>query len=126
MSSGGLGDRAGEVAGERRKEHEETMTHLLSSAGATLLSGLIRVDAAVKPVLTADDGWRDGDGPWWPLRLIFTTLWIVLVIFLVRWIIGRRGGDRDDLHRARGVLAERYARGEITAAEYEERLERLR
>jgi putative membrane protein len=57
---------------------------------------------------------------WWP---IFWLLLIALVIFL----IGRRGwwGARRG-PTAKEILAERYARGEIGADEYRERLTTLK
>jgi uncharacterized membrane protein len=58
-------------------------------------------------------------------------VWITDIALLVRfvflrggcWGIGRRGPWPD---RARGILAERYARGEIGEDEYRMRLEHLR
>ncbi len=62
---------------------------------------------------------------WWPL---WPLLWIAVIATLV-WLFARRRrapeGPRG-LDRAREILAERYARGEITSDEYRERLERLR
>ena len=65
------------------------------------------------------------DGYWFP----FAFLWLVL-LGLVVWFVVRGGRWRhrppSDLDRARGILAERFARGEITGEEYRERLEQLR
>ena len=98
------------------------------------MSGLQELSAAV--VLHAGPWDGDGDGWWWVVRAMFLVLWIVFVIFLVRWIVfgrfGRGGGPPggwggpSGIERARGILAERYARGEIDANEYQERLNRLR
>jgi putative membrane protein len=82
----------------------------------------------------------------WPRHgwfLLFPLVWITLIALLVRfafmrggfehalvralgagWGFGRRNGPWPD--RARGILAERYARGEIGEDEYRSRLERLR
>jgi putative membrane protein len=70
-----------------------------------------------------------GPQHWW--FLLFPLVWIVAVALLIRFVFvpGRRGcwsrggwpGDR-----ARGILAERYARGEIGDEEYRTRRERLR
>lgn len=56
----------------------------------------------------------DGDHAWWPL---WPLLWIAVIGTIV-WLVvrrrrpgGRRPGDGTD--RARDILAERYARGEI-------------
>jgi putative membrane protein len=68
----------------------------------------------------------DGDHGWWPL---FGLLWIAIFATIVWLLIRRgwgRGRDGDPLDRARGVLAERFARGEIGPEEYRERLAELR
>jgi putative membrane protein len=66
------------------------------------------------------DGW---DHPWWPLwPLVWATLIGVAVWLIVRRRDRRRG---DPLDPARAVLAERYARGELTSEEYRTRLEEL-
>lgn len=82
-----------------------------------------------------DWGWGHGGGPgfWWPL---IPLLWIGLIGTVI-WFVARRSGT----HRmgdaaasaagssqgptARQILAERYARGEISTEEYHERLENL-
>jgi putative membrane protein len=87
----------------------------------------------VLPVLVAfgGDGWRHGWGPgsgwgwlWGPIVLLG---WVA-VIATVGWLVVRSGrpGERSGVERAREVLAERYARGELTTEEYRERLEQLR
>jgi putative membrane protein len=71
-------------------------------------------------VLAEGGNW--GPGGWWP---IFPILWFLFFGFLIfalfRW---RRGGPPQWAGRqsAEGVLAERYARGEISEDEYRERL----
>jgi putative membrane protein len=51
----------------------------------------------------------------------------VLVTLVVFWFRGRRRGDRwHAAVSAEGVLAERYARGEIDVEEYQSRLAVLR
>jgi putative membrane protein len=60
---------------------------------------------------------------WWPLWLLF---WAALIGTTV-WLIARRRDRRSDpLDRAREVLAERYAQGELSGEEYRERLDDLR
>jgi putative membrane protein len=69
----------------------------------------------------ADYG-RDHAHGWWPLWLV---LWAALLI-AAAWLVSRRVGRRSDpLERARAVLAERYASGELTGQEYRERLDEL-
>ena len=65
----------------------------------------------------ANNGW--GPGAWWPIFPLFWVLfWGVIVFAVFRF----RGGRWQRGHSAEGVLAERYARGEITVEEYRERL----
>lgn len=80
-------------------------------------------------------GWGHmGGGGWswlWATAMVLT--W-VLVIGAVAWLIGaaarRPGGAAvpppSGTDRARAILAERYARGEISTEEYDERLAKLR
>jgi putative membrane protein len=75
--------------------------------------------------LMSTDG---GDGPhgWWPLWML---VWVAVFATIVWLLVQRRRGrgrEGDPLDRARGVLAERFARGEIGPDEYRERLEQLR
>jgi putative membrane protein len=75
------------------------------------------------PTLPASsgDGW---DHAWWPLWLVF---WLAVAIGAV-WFFTRRrrdGGPQDGISRARDILAERFARGELTVDEYRERLGQL-
>lgn len=50
--------------------------------------------------------------------------WVVIIAAAV-WLVSRsRDGTRPS--RAREILDERYARGELTTDEYRERLEQLR
>jgi putative membrane protein len=72
--------------------------------------------------ILASGHWHQGGWfPWFPfVPLFFLGLWILLFgfVFRRRW----RGGGPD----AQGVLAERYARGEIDEREYLERRAVLR
>lgn len=75
---------------------------------------------AALPLLTyAGDDWGH---PWWP---IWPILWVALIGALVWLIARRRHRPHDPLDRAREVLAERYARGELTSEEYGTRLDDL-
>jgi putative membrane protein len=61
-----------------------------------------------------------GPGHWWPIfPILWLVLWGVLIFAIFRF---RRGGRGHNGHSAENVLAERYARGEITVDEYRERL----
>ena len=55
--------------------------------------------------------------------LLFWGLVIVGVVVVVRWLTGRRAPDTDASPRqaALDILAQRYARGEIERAEYEQK-----
>lgn len=64
----------------------------------------------------------DGDHHWWP---IWAILWIAVIGALVWWFARRRDRRHDPLDRAREIIAERYARGELTAEEYRARLDGL-
>lgn len=65
-----------------------------------------------------------GAGWWWLVVLLFWLAVIALIVWAVR--TGRDGTSAPDPnHDARRILAERYARGEIDADEYRERLEVL-
>ncbi|HEU0248170.1 MAG TPA: hypothetical protein VFR38_13895 [Gaiellaceae bacterium] len=65
----------------------------------------------------------DWGHPWWPLWLLF---WAALIGTAV-WLISRRRGRRgEQFDRAYELLAERYARGELSGEEYRERLDELK
>jgi putative membrane protein len=60
---------------------------------------------------------------WWP---IWPVLWIAVIVAAV-WFLSRRWRRRGDspLDGARKILAERFARGELSYDEYQERLMQL-
>lgn len=82
-------------------------------------------------ILLADrDGHMNWDGAWWmwimgPLMMV---AFVVLIAWLIRAITNpgplpdRQG---DPTGRAREILAERYASGDINTEEYRERLDQL-
>lgn len=78
------------------------------------------------------NGDGDCDGGWWWIgRIIMFVLWIAIIAFVIRWaVFGRRRWNGPSgpspMEQARGVLAERYARGEIDADEYRQRSNQLR
>jgi putative membrane protein len=63
----------------------------------------------------AGSGW--GGGPWF---LFFPLIWIALLVGA--FFLFRPGRDRWQTPSAEEVLAELYARGEISADEYRQRL----
>lgn len=72
-----------------------------------------------------DDHMWGGGWMWiWPLLMVA----MVVAVGVAVWLATRAGrpADRDGTGRAREVLAERYARGELSTEEYHERLEHLR
>jgi putative membrane protein len=68
------------------------------------------------------DSWHHGHA-WWPILWLF---WLILIGGLVVLFARRgwRGPGRGSA--ATAILAERYARGEINADEYKERLSNLK
>ena len=64
------------------------------------------------------DSWHGGHA-WWPLLWL---LWLILIGGLI-FLFARRGSRGGG---AKAILAERYARGEINAEEYKERLANLK
>jgi putative membrane protein len=71
------------------------------------------------------DGW--GGGWMWVWGTLMTFATVLAIVWLVRIVAGRSEGPNtpSDMQRARSILAERYARGELTTEEYRERLEQL-
>jgi putative membrane protein len=72
-------------------------------------------------------GYDDGGGWPWVWGPVVLLLWLALTALVV-WLVVRsaRPKERSGAGRAQDVLAERYARGEISSEEYEERLTKLR
>jgi putative membrane protein len=81
-------------------------------------------------LLADDHGWGHmggwGGGWMWFWGVAMMVLIVVLVVWLVRSIAGSSRPDRPDpSDRARSILSERYARGELSTEEYRERLSEL-
>lgn len=71
------------------------------------------------------DGW--GGGWMWLWGVAMMALLVVLLLWLVRAASGKPAPPQSHpSDRAREILAERYARGELTTEEYRERAEQLR
>ena len=71
-------------------------------------------------MLLMDPGW-DGGGPWF---LLFPILWIGLAV--TAFLVWRGRSDQRRTGSAEEILAERYARGEISADELRQRRDVLR
>jgi uncharacterized membrane protein len=89
----------------------------------------------VSALLLADDGWHDhmmnGGGVWWlwiPVMLVVLVVLVFVAVLSARAVHLPAGPSaRDDEGRAaRSIAMERYARGEITAEEYDALVHRLR
>lgn len=75
-------------------------------------------------LLAHQDQW-DGPGPWWPLiPLFWIAFFVVMGVVFVRG--SRRRWDRHGRCTGEARLAERFAAGEIDAAEYRDRKAVLR
>jgi len=63
-----------------------------------------------------------GMGGWMVFNMIFWLLLVVGLVFLAAWMIRKyaTGGGRSE-ETALDILKKRYARGEITREEYEEK-----
>lgn len=70
-------------------------------------------------------GWGAGMWLWGMVMLLFWVLLIGAVVWLLVRTLGGPGPS-PSTRRARELLAERFARGEMTVEEYRERLDVLR
>ena len=72
--------------------------------------------------LVAESDW-DHNGLWW---LPFGLLWLALLGTAI-WLVARtvRRREPSGVERGIDILAERYARGELSGEEYRERLDEL-
>ena len=71
-------------------------------------------------VLASGNGWHHGH--WW---VVFPIFWLVVIASAVAFFARRRRCARDGSDSARRILAERFARGEISGDEYRDRLAQL-
>ena len=76
-------------------------------------------------LLLADEAWPHH---WW--FLIFPLIWLIAIALVIRFVCMGRGARSwsrgSSPRRAEGILAERYALGEIGDDEYRTRREHLR
>jgi len=67
------------------------------------------------------------DGPWWIFPPFFFLFWLAVAAFIFwRFRRGRWHHDDGGVSAGSRVLAERFARGEISNEEYSQRLRELR
>lgn len=93
---------------------------------ADVVTGLLaRFPGLASPGNGWGDHWGEAAGwPWlWPLMWL---AWIAVIAAVVWLALRTTRGGRSGSDRAKDLLAERYARGEITTDEYRERLGELR
>jgi len=71
--------------------------------------------------------WAYAGGWGWPFGPLLGLVWLLVIVGAL-WLVVRaiRPRERSGLERAREILAERLARGEIGGDEYRQRLEQLR
>lgn len=78
----------------------------------------------IHPITAQAGPYHGGPGGWWFGGPLMFLIWIAILFLLFRFVI--RGGCRwrnepPPMDRARDVLAERYAQGDIDAEEYRQR-----
>jgi len=68
-----------------------------------------------------------GDGMWggWFFMVIFWLLIIVAIVAIVRWIVTQNRPPASTKEDALDILKKRYAKGEISKDEYEEKRKQL-
>lgn len=74
-------------------------------------------------------GWGGGWGWWWPMHMLMWVLFVVVLIVLFRWVLESTrggGGSHGRADSAMTILCERFARGEIDATEFDERMKLLK
>jgi putative membrane protein len=78
------------------------------------------------PLIADAWGWDNGNGwhgsLWW---IVFPILWLMIAALVVALLWRRDRGLHDGNDSPRRILGERFARGEISADEYRDRLAQL-
>lgn len=82
-------------------------------------------------VTLADGGDWDhmwGGGWMWLWGTLMMLFWVAVIAAGIYWIVRAAQSSRESsgFDRAKDILAERYARGELSTEEYRDRLEALR
>ncbi len=106
------------------------MKAIFARSAATLAAGLFAF-----PALVSAQPYNDGYGPhmwggsgWFmgPVMMIFFLVVAAFIVMLVfRWLGGTSHDGRHRRTHALDILRERYARGEIDGAEFDERRRKL-
>jgi len=67
----------------------------------------------------------DHDEHWWFVFPFFWLLWVGVIASFVYFVFRGKARRWNGHDRAKAILAERFARGEISGEEFRERLEQL-
>lgn len=66
-----------------------------------------------------------GPGPWWPVfPIVWLLFWVAIIVTAI--VLVRRYRREQPIRSALSVLAQEFARGNITEEEYEQRVAALR
>ena len=63
---------------------------------------------------------------WWFVFPFFWLLWLGVIVTVLYFVVRGKSRRWSGGDRAKAILAERFARGEISGEEFRERLEQLR
>jgi len=94
-----------------------------------LLSAFLLAGPAVALAQGSPYDWRDwgpwhmwgGWGLWWVFPLLMMALMFACVVFMVRMLWGHGHSHGDHTGSALQILSERFARGEISREEFEDK-----
>jgi putative membrane protein len=90
-------------------------------------AGSMDLITALQLAAASGGPWDDGRGDFWFLWPLVPLFWIVVLALVLRFVVFRgRRYQASPMDHARGILADRYARGEIDAEEYRRRSDELR
>lgn len=91
------------------------------------MSSILNAAITTLPIASVNHDGGPWAGEWWWVWRLTMFLILIAIVVLTIWLT-RRWSYRPELsgvERARAILAERYARGEIDGDEYRERLSQL-
>ncbi len=82
--------------------------------------------ALIGQILADTDGWGHMTGWGWSWMALGWVFWLSVIVLVV-WVVSRRTGEPPKTTLGpEEILAERFARGELSIEEFEERLAALR